>query len=122
MEENHALGFTTLSAAEFDDVGVAGALKLAAPGLRSPAYVSVDIDVLDPAYAPGTGTPQAAGLTSRELLAVLRGVAGPDLDMVGGDVVELSPPYDPTGATAFAAANAAYHMIGLAARASRARE
>ena len=61
--------------------------------LEPPVNVTVDIDVLDPACAPGTGTPEAGGLTSRELLAVLRGLAG--IDIVAADVVEVAPPYDP---------------------------
>jgi agmatinase len=95
MQENAELGFHTLLAREFDAAGVAGALALAAEHLRGPVYVTVDIDVLDPAFAPGTGTPEAGGLTSRELLAILRGLAGTGLDVVGADVVEVSPPYDP---------------------------
>src|SRR4051812_366733 len=70
LDDNRALGFATLLAREFDDAGVTGALELAAERLRSPVYVTVDIDVLDPAFAPGTGTPEAGGLTSRELLAL----------------------------------------------------
>jgi agmatinase len=111
--DNAALGFSTLLARDFDTAGVAGALALAAAHLRSPVYVTVDIDVLDPAFAPGTGTPEAGGLTSRELLAILRGLAALELDIVGADVVEVSPPYDPSGATAVAAANAAYELVGL---------
>ena len=115
MQENAELGFHTLLAREFDEAGVAGALAFAAEHLRGPVYVTVDIDVLDPAFAPGTGTPEAGGLTSRELLAILRGLAGTGLDVVGADVVEVSPPYDPAGATAVAAANVAYDLVGLAA-------
>ena len=113
MAENAALGFSTLLARDFDATGVAGAIELALGRLRSPVYVTVDIDVLDPAFAPGTGTPEAGGLSSRELLAVLRGLAGAGLDLVGADVVEVSPPYDPAGVTALAAANAAYELVGL---------
>ncbi len=119
MEENAALGFRTLLARDFDAAGVAGALALAAERLRGPVYVTVDIDVLDPAFAPGTGTPEAGGLTSRELLAILRGLATTGLDIVGADVVEVSPPYDPAGATAVAAANVAYDLVGLAALSAR---
>jgi agmatinase len=119
MDENRALGFAVLRAREFDEVGVAGALDLAAAHLRSPVYVTVDVDVLDPAYAPGTGTPEAGGLTSRELLAVLRGLAELELDVAGCDVVEVSPPYDPSGVTAVAAANVAYELLGLTALASK---
>ncbi len=119
MEENAALGFRTLLARDFDAAGVTGALALAAERLRGPVYVTVDIDVLDPAFAPGTGTPEAGGLTSRELLAILRGLATTGLDIVGADVVEVSPPYDPAGATAVAAANVAYDLVGLAALSAR---
>jgi len=121
LEDNAALGFHTLLARELEAAGVAGALELARVHLRPPVYVSVDIDVLDPAYAPGTGTPEPGGLTSRELLAILRGLAG--LDVVAADVVEVSPPYDPAGVTAMAAAAAAYDLLGLlvlSARAARA--
>jgi agmatinase len=117
--DNTALGFKTLLAREFDAAGVAGALALAREHLRGPVYVTLDIDVLDPAFAPGTGTPEAGGLSSRELLAILRGLAG-GADIVAADVVEVSPPYDPAGATAVAAANAAYDLLGLLALGARA--
>ena len=113
LEENAELGFRTLLARELDGAGVAGALELARKTLRSPLYVSLDIDVLDPAHAPGTGTPEPGGLTSRELLAILRSLAGTGLDVVAADVVEVSPPYDTQQVTAFAAAAAAYDLIGL---------
>ena len=115
LDENRALGFATLLAREFDAAGVAGALELAAANLRTPVYVTVDVDVLDPAFAPGTGTPEAGGLSSRELLALLAGLAELDITLVGADVVEVSPPYDPSGITAVAAANAAYELLGLMA-------
>ena len=115
LDENRALGFTTLLARDFEAEGVAGALELARATLRSPVYVTVDIDVLDPAFAPGTGTPEAGGLSSRELLALLSGLAGLDLEIAGADVVEVSPPYDPAGVTAVAAANAAFELVALLA-------
>ena len=115
LEENRGLGFTTVLARQLDEIGVAGAVRMAAERLRSPVYVTVDIDVLDPAFAPGTGTPEAGGLSSRELLAVLRGLAELDLDVAGADLVEVSPPYDPAGATAVAGANAAYELVCLLA-------
>src|SRR3712207_7695871 len=68
-----------------------------------PVYVSVDIDVLDPAFAPGTGTPEAGGLTSRELLTVLRCFA--ELELVGADVVEVAPAYDHAEITGIAASH-----------------
>jgi agmatinase len=74
-------------------------------------YVSIDIDVLDPAFAPGTGTPEAGGITNRELLGVLRGLAG--LHLVGADIVEVAPPYDHAEVTAVAASHVAYELLGL---------
>jgi agmatinase len=115
LEGNRALGFATLMARDFDESGVGGALELAHRRLRSPAYVSVDIDVLDPAFAPGTGTPEAGGLTSRELLALLRGLADLGLKLAGADVVEVAPPYDPSGVTAVAGANVAFELVSLLA-------
>jgi agmatinase len=117
--DNRALGFNMLLAREFDDAGVRGALDFALQHLRGPVYVTVDIDVLDPAFAPGTGTPEAGGLSSRELLALLRGLAaGPPI--VSADVVEVSPPYDPAGSTAVAGANVAYDLLCLLALHARA--
>jgi len=76
-----------------------------------PAYLTFDIDVLDPAFAPGTGTPVWGGLASATAAAVLRGLRG--LNLVGGDVVEVSPPYDPAGITAVAGAHAALEILCL---------
>src|SRR5690606_31157958 len=78
-----------------------------------PLYISIDIDVLDPAHAPGTGTPEAGGLTSRELLEILRGLAGANL--VGADVVEVAPPYDHAEITSIAASHVAYDLVSLLA-------
>jgi agmatinase len=80
----------------------------------APLYISVDIDVLDPAHAPGTGTPEAGGLTSRELLALIRGLS--QLSVVGGDVVEVAPAYDHAEITAIAAAHVMYDLVTLMAR------
>ena len=80
----------------------------------APVYVSVDIDVLDPAHAPGTGTPEAGGLTSRELLSLVRGLGA--AAVVGGDVVEVSPAYDHAEITAVAAAHVLYDLVTLLAR------
>ncbi|QYK40057.1 MAG: agmatinase [Paracoccaceae bacterium] len=76
-----------------------------------PCYLSFDIDALDPAYAPGTGTPVWGGLASWQASAILRDLAG--INLVGGDVVEVSPPYDTTGATAIAGAHVAHDLICL---------
>ncbi|AXC49074.1 agmatinase [Paracoccus suum] len=78
---------------------------------RRPCYVTFDIDALDPAFAPGTGTPVWGGLASWQAAALLRGLAG--INLVGGDVVEVSPPYDPTGITAIAGAHVAMELLCL---------
>ncbi len=77
----------------------------------APAYLSFDIDALDPAFAPGTGTPVWGGLASWQAAAILRGIAG--VRLVGGDVVEVSPPFDPSGVTAIAGAHVATEIIAL---------
>ncbi len=74
-----------------------------------PVYISFDIDGLDPAYAPGTGTPEVGGLTSMQGLEIIRGCRG--LDVIGGDLVEVSPPYDPSGNTAMLGSNLLYEML-----------
>jgi agmatinase len=84
---------------------------------EAPAYLTFDIDCLDPAFAPGTGTPVAGGLSSREALSILRGL-GP-VDFVGGDVVEVAPPYDHADITAIAGATVAMYYLGLLAERRR---
>ncbi len=76
---------------------------------HAPVYLTYDIDSLDPAYAPGTGTVEVGGLTSVQGLEIIRGMAG--LNIVGGDLVEVSPPYDPSGNTALTGANFLYEML-----------
>ena len=76
---------------------------------EGPVYISYDIDSFDPAYAPGTGTPEPGGLTSMQGLEIVRGCCG--LNIVGGDLVEVSPPYDTSGNTATLAANILYEML-----------
>ncbi len=78
-------------------------------------YISFDIDSLDPVYAPGTGTPEVGGLTTIEAQALLRGFRG--LDLIGADVVEVSPPYDPGGNTALIGATMMYEILCLLAEA-----
>jgi agmatinase len=78
-----------------------------------PAFISFDIDVIDPAFAPGTGTPEPGGLSAHDGLAIVRLLRG--IDFVGFDVVEVIPAYDPAGQTAFLAANLAFEMLSLVA-------
>lgn len=86
----------------------------------NPVYLSFDIDALDPAFAPGTGTPVSGGLSSAQALAILRALAG--INIIGMDVVEVSPPYDTTGATAIAAAHVAMELTCLWACRHRAQD
>jgi guanidinopropionase len=82
---------------------------------QGPAYLSFDVDGLDPVFAPGTGTPEIGGLTSREAQHIVRGLQG--LDLVGGDVVEVSPPFDPSGNTALVGASFMFEIMCLLAEA-----
>ncbi|KAK6204632.1 arginase family-domain-containing protein [Scheffersomyces amazonensis] len=96
-DEDHdsECGFNAISADDIDKIGVHGIiskLKSAIKHKDDPVYISVDIDVLDPAYAPATGTMEVGGFTTRELLAILNGLKG--INLVGADIVEVSPPYD----------------------------
>ena len=85
-----------------------------------PIYVSIDIDVLDPAFAPGTGTPEAGGLTSRELLHTLRALVGRNI--VGADIVEVAPAYDHAEITGIAAAHVGYELLAVMAHNSVGRK
>ena len=106
------LGMNVLEARTCHEIGVAAIVeKVKGIVGDNPVYLTFDIDALDPAYAPGTGTPVWGGLHSWQAAAILRDLAG--INIVGGDVVEVSPPYDTTGATAIAGAHVAYEMICL---------
>jgi agmatinase len=97
-----------------DELGIKGVIERVVERVGSgPAYMTFDIDCLDPAFAPGTGTPVAGGLSSREALSILRGLGG--LNFVGGDVVEVAPAYDHADITSIAGASVALTYIGLLA-------
>ncbi len=114
LDDDSRLGFAVVRADDYETDGVARAVERVRRRLAGgPVYVSVDIDVLDPAAAPGTGTPEAGGLTSRELLGTLRGLAG--LDVVGVDVVEVAPAYDHAEITGIAAAHVVYDLLAVLA-------
>jgi guanidinopropionase len=109
-------GFTVIEMRDIEDRGIAEAIARVREVVGShPAYLSFDIDVLDPAFAPGTGTPVVGGLSAREAMRFLQGLGG--LNIIGGDVVELSPPYDPTGMTALTGAQILFEMLCLTAQA-----
>ncbi|OKH75768.1 agmatinase [Mycobacterium sp. SWH-M5] len=112
--DDESLGFTVVHCRDIDRIGVDGVIERVHERVgEHPVYVSIDIDVLDPAFAPGTGTPEIGGMTSRELVAVLRAMRG--LNIVGADVVEVAPAYDSGDVTAVAGANLAYELITLMA-------
>jgi agmatinase len=114
LVDDAGFGFTIVGAFDYltrSVDSIAGEIRERVGDL--PVYISIDVDVMDPAHAPGTGTPEAGGLSSRELLATLRAFAG--IRIVGADVVEVSPAYDHGEITAIAAANAVYELLGLTA-------
>src|ERR671920_1989478 len=114
LEDDAVLGFQVIRSDDYEVDGVRSIVERMRSRLAGgPVYVSVDIDVLDPAHAPGTGTPEAGGLTSRELLNTLRGLVG--IDVVGADIVEVSPPYDHAELTGIAAAHVGYELLSVLA-------
>jgi agmatinase len=115
LADTEALGYRVIACTDYDRLGLDGVITAMRERLDvGPVYVSVDIDVVDPGMAPGTGTPEAGGLTSRELLATLRGLAG--LDVIGADVVEVAPAYDHAEVTGIAASHVAYDLLSVMAR------
>jgi agmatinase len=111
-EDDDSQGFLRISSDDIDDIGPKGVIDaiMSRMGTEIPVYLSLDIDVLDPGLAPGTGTPEAGGWTSRELIRILRGIEG--LNLVGADIVEVAPAYDGVGEqTALAGAQAAYEIL-----------
>lgn len=114
LVDDAGFGFGIVSSADVMRLGVdAVVAHLRARVGGRPLYVSVDIDVLDPAHAPGTGTPEAGGMTSREVLEILRGLRG--ANVVGADVVEVAPAYDHAQLTGVAAAHVVYELITVLA-------
>lgn len=115
LADDRTLGFQLVTAIECAELKTAAVVeKIRARIGDRPVYVSVDIDVLDPAFAPGTGTPESGGLLSRELLAYLRGLVG--ANVIGADVVEVAPAYDHAEITGFAAAHVAYELLSVLSR------
>jgi guanidinopropionase len=107
---SHESGMRVICIEEFTEMGVQAVIaetrRVVGDG---PTYISFDIDCLDPAFAPGTGTPEIGGMTSIEAQALIRGLHG--LDLIGGDVVEVSPPFDPTGNTALVGATMMFEIL-----------
>jgi agmatinase len=118
LDSARALGFAVLPCDQLRTLEPGGYASIVRERVgRRPVFLSFDIDVLDPAFAPGTGTPEVGGLSTAEALAFVRALAG--IDLVGADVVEVSPAYDGPGQqTALAAANVAYELLSLRALAT----
>ncbi len=111
-ENPDTLGFNIIDAREVHENSAADVARMIRRIVADhPVYLSFDIDALDPAFAPGTGTPVWGGLASWQAAAILRGLAG--INLAGGDVVEVSPPFDTTGATAIAGAHVAMEILCL---------
>jgi len=111
-EFSHASGMTVIYMEDFMKVGLQVVIEKARAVVgNQPMYISVDVDGFDPAYAPGTGTPEAGGLEAREGLALLRGLRG--LNIAGADVVEVAPEYDPTTNTSQLAAQILFEEFAL---------
>jgi guanidinopropionase len=105
-------GMTVLHIEDVDRLGIAGVVEKARAVVGDgPTYISFDVDGLDPAFTPGTGTPEAGGLTPREAQAILHGLKG--LDIIGGDVVEVAPQYDATSNTAMVGAQMLFEIFSL---------
>jgi len=117
---SHELGMRVIFMEEFTKLGVEAVIgearRVAGDG---PTYISSDVDGLDPVFTPGTGTPEIGGLTTIEAQSFLRGLRG--LDLIGGDVVEVAPPFDPSGNTALVGATMMYEILCLLSESIAAR-
>ena len=115
LKEDEELGFKIIHCDDFQTQSIDQIVKRIRDRVGdNPLYLSIDIDVLDPAHAPGTGTPEIAGMTSREMLNVLRGLSG--MNLVSADVVEVAPAYDHAELTSTAAATIVYELINIIAK------
>ncbi len=120
-EASRSLGLEVITGEELEQIGTPAALRrIRERAAGAKVFVSFDIDVVDPAYAPGTGTIEVGGITSREALALVRGLEG--LDFAGFDLVEVLPQYDPAGITASLAANIVFEFLSLLAVGKRAAQ
>lgn len=108
------MGFSVVTMKDFTEIGVAETVKRIQSVAHGSTYVSLDIDGVDPAFAPGTGTPEVGGFSSREMMQLVRGLL--DVSLVGFDVVEVSPPYDVSEVTALLASNLIYELSSVLAR------
>lgn len=112
LQNDESVGFHLITADDLDDYGAAAIIKRIRDRVRdAPVYLSLDIDVIDPGLAPGTGTPEVGGWTSREVKRIIRGLAG--LHVVGADVVEVAPAYDHAEVTGITAADIIHNILSL---------
>jgi len=110
--QDEDVGFNVISTDDIDDIGIKEVIRrIRARIADNPVYLSLDIDVIDPGLAPATGTPEAGGLTTREVKRIIRGLAG--LNFVGADVVEVAPAYDHADITSIAAADIVHDFLSL---------
>jgi guanidinopropionase len=117
---SHDTGMRVVYMEEFYDLGVKAVIEEARRIVGSgPTYVSFDVDGLDPVYAPGTGTPEVGGFSSAEAQFMIRGLRG--LNLIGGDVVEVAPPFDPSGNTALVGATMMFEILCVVAESVAAR-
>lgn len=114
LADDRELGFRTITCDQLHRIGVDGVIERITERMGDKQiYISIDIDVLDPAHAPGTGTPEIAGMSSRELVMILRGLVGQQI--ISADVVEVAPAYDHAEITSLAAATVVYELACLLA-------
>jgi agmatinase len=112
LNDDARMGFRIIRAGDLDVMGVEAVVDVVRRRVADvPVYLSIDIDVLDPAFAPGTGTPESGGLTARELLRTLRALTG--INVVGADIVEVAPAYDHAEITCVAAATVVFDLLSL---------
>ncbi|KAJ9647821.1 hypothetical protein H2201_001185 [Coniosporium apollinis] len=112
FHDDSVQGWIRISTDDIDDIGTKGIIStiMERVGTEIPVYLSIDIDVIDPGLAPGTGTPEPGGWTTRELIRILRGIE--DLNVIGADIVEVSPAYDGgSEVTALAAAQIGFEIL-----------
>lgn len=111
-EFSYDAGMTVLHIQDVERIGIKGVIERALEVVgNGPTYISFDVDGLDPAFAPGTGTPETGGLTPREAQQILHGLIG--IDVIGGDVVEVAPQYGPTTVTAMVGAQMLFEIFSL---------
>jgi len=117
---SHDSGMRVMYMEELHEIGVEKAIQEARRVVGDdPVYISFDIDSLDPAFAPGTGTPEIGGITSLEAQLLIRGCSG--LDIIGADMVEVAPSFDPSGSTAMVGANMLFELLCVASEAFKRR-